>query len=107
MAIPCCQRLVEFASQSPPPKVYHVSYSNLIRDPVALAADIHRFYGIEMNQNHKDALLKFLSQNKQQSHGKHHHSKQNVGLTDDEMTEGLAVSDQQCTDIIAQYTAVS
>jgi hypothetical protein len=83
------QRMVEFASQSPAPKVYHVAYHKLINEPMALIGDIHKFFGIAMTQSHEDTLAKFLSENKQHSHGKHNHSRSNIGLTELEINEGL------------------
>ena len=93
------RRLVEFASQTPAPKVYHIPYSRLINEPVALVADIHRFYGIETTQSHKEFLSEFVSQNKQHFFGKHHHSQESIGLTDYEMEEGL----QEYMEFFAEY----
>lgn len=84
-----CQRMAEFASQSPAPKVYHSRYSDLVNKPVALMRDIHKFFGIEMTESYEDHLSNYLSQNRQHSHGKHNYTSQSPVLTDDEINEGL------------------
>ena len=81
--------MVEFASQSPAPKVYHVAYHKLINEPTILVGDIHKFFGIKMTKSHEDNLSKFLSENKQHSHGKHNHTQKNIGIMEGEINEGL------------------
>lgn len=83
------KRMVEFSSQVPSPKVFHAPYTKLINEPIVLVEAIHKFFGLEITQTHQDSLSIYLSQNKQNSRGKHNYSPTNAGLTEREINEGL------------------
>lgn len=83
------QKMVEFSSQHPAAKIFHAPYSKLIKEPKALVEAIHEFFDVEMTETHQELLSKYLSQNKQHSHGKHNYSHKNTGLTELEINEGL------------------
>ena len=68
------RRSLAFADTPAGAKVCHVDYRRLVREPVALAREIHGHFGIEHRPEDDAALDAYFAANRQHKHGKNHYS---------------------------------
>jgi hypothetical protein len=73
-------RSIAFADSEPGQAIVHVDYRRLVREPVALAHEIHARLGLELDETDRAALERFHAQNPQHKHGKNHYSLAQFGL---------------------------
>ena len=66
------RRAVEFANTPQGARIKHIDYRELVRDPVALAGEIHAHFGLEPADG--EALAGFYANNRQHKHGKNRYS---------------------------------
>jgi hypothetical protein len=70
--------------------IMHVDYRRLVREPVALAREVHERFGLEFGPTEEATLAKFSTENRQHKHGKNHYTLAQFGLDADELRSGFA-----------------
>jgi hypothetical protein len=73
-------RSVAFADSELGRKLVHVDYRRLVREPIAVAHEIHARFGLELDAADRAALERFHAENPQHKHGKNHYSLAQFGL---------------------------
>jgi len=84
------ERSVAFADTEAGRKIMHVDYRRIVRDPVGVAADVHRHAGLPLTDAHKTALAGFASENRQHKHGKNVYKLEDYGLDADRLADDFA-----------------
>jgi hypothetical protein len=68
------ERSVEFADTEAGAAICHVDYRRLVREPIAVAREIHARFGIPHTAADDAALTQYFAANRQHKHGKNHYS---------------------------------
>jgi len=71
-------------------RIHHVDYRRLVRDPVAVARDLHQRAGLPFSAAHEATLAEFSADNRQHKHGKNHYRAADYGLDPSEIAREYA-----------------
>lgn len=67
-------RVVAFADTAAGGRVHHVNYRRLVAEPVEVAAEIRRGFGLPFDAEHAARLARYARSNRQHKHGHHRYS---------------------------------
>jgi hypothetical protein len=70
--------------------IMHVDYGRLVREPVALAREVHERFGLEFGPAEEATLARFSAENRQHKHGKNLYTLAQFGLDADDLRSGFA-----------------
>ena len=84
------ERSIAFADTEAGRRTQHIDYVNIIRDPVGVAADVHRRLGPPFTDGHRAKLASFATENRQHKHGRNVYKLDDYGLDAATITKDFA-----------------
>jgi hypothetical protein len=64
------ERAIAFADSEAGRRISHVDYRRLVRDPLGVVEEVHRWFGLELGETDRAVLERFRDDNPQHKHGK-------------------------------------
>ena len=68
-------------------KFHDVLYPDLLADPMGTIAKLYRAFGLELSTETAHRMKRYLKENPQHKHGKHHYSLEEFGLDEQKIKE--------------------
>jgi hypothetical protein len=81
------QRAMDFCTKNPSAKVMHISYQELVGDPLSYITKVYASHNQNPTAAYISAIRDWLGQNPQNKHGKHKYKLEDFGLTNDQVAE--------------------
>ncbi len=73
-----------------PDRYFDLLYRDLISDPMAAVDTIYRYFGLTLDEDSRQAMHTFLTENRRNRHGKHHYTAEEYGLDNQALSHHFA-----------------